>query len=253
MQDSPASTLAISDTGNGTTFNPCFTSMSSVRGAPCPDEYHAVYPDRVGGRALLLGHDENTIAVQQPGMPQLPGGQHGFLVNQGTVRLQMQRPARNPHQPDLKTQRFEQTAQRNGTGLIGPGGQPDEYASGRHQDVAAVGKALAELQHHGETFRQRRGQRLGFRDPAGRSGPQQHRGLREGQRRVLHEDRIRKRFQRLECDHVQAGRPQRGHICLMLGHDAFVQRCRPRAGAQAVDHAPARSAHHGRIEVEHPH
>ena len=97
---------------------------------------------------------------------------------------------------------------------------------GRDQDVTTVRKPIAQqLPHFGGKSRGRvPGELLRFRHAAGRAGSQQHGGLREYQRGILDEHRIRKLFQRRQHRHLQSGRAQGSDIGLVFGQHAFRKR-----------------------------
>ena len=129
----------------------------------------------------------------------------------------------------------------------------DEHASGRHEDVAAVGEAIAQWQNARETGFERRGQFLSFRNPARRAGPEQDRRVAEHQRRIFDENRIRKLLERRQNGEVDAGRAQCGDIGAVLGDQRFKVGRGTGSGAQAVDDALAGCADDGGIEVEDAH
>ena len=109
-----------------------------------------------------------------------------------------------------------------------------------HEHVATIGITLVQSKNLGKPRLECRGQFLRLRKPAWRSGPQEHRRVAEHQRGILHEDRIRKLFQRLENRHLDAGGAQSGDVRLVLGNDGFEYRRRTRVGAQPIDDASAR-------------
>ena len=82
MQESPASILAILETGSGTHFQSMLHQQVERAWAPCPDEQHIVDPQCVGRRPFVAGHDEHLVVVEQPGVRQLIGRQDGVLVDQ---------------------------------------------------------------------------------------------------------------------------------------------------------------------------
>src|SRR5688572_32246569 len=149
----------------------------------------------------------------------------------------MQGTARNIHYLAGSTDRGQQVLQRDRASPVGAGGETDEDASRCDQHIAAIYMTLGQLADLGEPCRECPGQFLSLCIPAWRTRPQEHGRLAEYQRRILHEDRIRKLFQRLENRHLDASGPQSGDVRLVLGNDAFEYRRRTWVGAQAIDDA----------------
>ena len=147
----------------------------------------------------------------------------------------------------------EQLLQISGASLVRSSGEPDENAVGRDENVAPVGEAIAQVQDFGESRRERRGQLLCFRHPAGRSGPQQQRRLAEHQRGILDKDRIRKLLQRVEHGYLHPRSPQGGDVRLVFGQDGFEDRRGSWRGAQPVDDTFPGRADDGGVEIENAH
>ena len=148
----------------------------------------------------------------------------------------------------LVAQPGQQGSEGLGPFAVSPRGKADQHLVRQDQHVAAIGMTCGQVQHLIEQCVQGGAQVLSLCLAAGRAGFQQDCAFRKDQRRVFHEDRVRKFLQRVQHGQRQSGIGQGALIPGVLGQDVLQHRIGSAASAQSLDDACPRTAQDRAVE-----